>query len=90
MAVFSGKLAAVRELLASGSYIDIRSKEGVTPISLAISKGRFDIVDLLIKGGAYLNPRAIDGGTPLDLAAYNGDIRIAEVPHLKLHHLLKL
>ncbi len=61
------QLEAVRLLLKAGANVNVRNKDGITPLMNALEEK--DIVFLLIAGRADLNARTDDGVTALMLAA---------------------
>ncbi|MCJ1474155.1 hypothetical protein MMC13_002813 [Lambiella insularis] len=66
-------------LLEAGALIDIKDKEGMTPLQLAASQGSPDLVVDLLELGANL--RAVDGKgrDPADCARANGHASIAKL-----------
>lgn len=72
----------IKQLLAYGASIDIKSNIGVTPLHTCCRngwKGHKEIVEILINAGADINVRTEYGATPLYLAAKNGHIDIVKL-----------
>lgn len=67
-AISRRRAQSVRSLINSGANVDARSKEGLTPLMLAASKGYDEIVLLLKIKGADLNALDAGGRTALQLA----------------------
>ena len=61
------RLEIVRLLLKAGANVNVRNKDGITPLMNALEEK--DIALLLIAGRADVNARTNDGVTPLMLAA---------------------
>ncbi|MBN1906489.1 MAG: ankyrin repeat domain-containing protein [Deltaproteobacteria bacterium] len=59
--------------------VNSRTKEGMTPLTLASRKGFKDIADLLIIKGATKNSGTYYGDTPLILSSNNGHKATAEL-----------
>lgn len=60
--------AAVKELLDDGKYPDVRQKDGVTPLMIAVSNGDAETASLLLDKGANPNLRAAGGKSALSIA----------------------
>ena len=72
--IYSGdekRLELIKKAYPSGmkAMINARSKDGVTPLLLAISLENFDLANKLISYGADVNIGDNDGVTPIHLAA---------------------
>ena len=52
--------------------MNLKGKNGETPLSLAAAKNRTDILTLLLDHKAEINTKNIQNQTPLDIAAYYG------------------
>lgn len=63
-----GNNARVKELLDKGIDVNVRGKDGNTPIMEAAYAGHFDTVKLLLDHGADLSAKKNDGATPIGLA----------------------
>jgi len=86
LAVISGDIRTIEEVLDAGALVDIIDMEGWTPLMNAVTEGNVEITKLLILRGA--NPNYIvasnlssktDGRTPLMNAAFNGHVEVAQV-----------
>jgi ankyrin repeat protein len=79
----AGNLAEVRKLVAKDkSLLNIRDKEGSTPLHCAAWKGHVDVVTALLNAGAGIN--AVNqnghyGTTPLHAAAHGNQRAVAEL-----------
>lgn len=90
LAVYSGKEAAAKALLAGGAQIN---QDGWAPLHYAVYAEQTEMVSLLLSKGAKVDARAPNQQTPLMLAAKNGNIEIARTllnakadPSLKDQH----
>jgi ankyrin repeat protein len=63
------KRAVVEVLLAKGVDVNVRCKDGATPLHHASEMGEEDAVELLLAHGANVNAQTQRGDTPLHLAA---------------------
>lgn len=64
-----GDLSMIKKLLTNNlAFIDIKDKNGETPLHKAIKGGFIELIRLLISMGANINAKANDGTTPLRLA----------------------
>ncbi|XP_028131929.1 uncharacterized protein LOC114327487 [Diabrotica virgifera virgifera] len=66
-------------LVDKGANVEIRSKEGETPLHLAVEEAKQNIINLLLDRGADIEAKNNDGRTPLYLAAYNNDSGVIEL-----------
>ncbi|KAJ4002765.1 hypothetical protein NW752_009417 [Fusarium irregulare] len=64
--------ALVKYMLRSGASVNGRSRGGVTPLFVAVSRGHLSLITLLLEHGANPNVAAIGGYTPLIVAAWDG------------------
>ncbi len=72
-AVMAGDGDKVKELLDNGADVDVRDRNGMTPLILAAKKGRSQIVRLLLEKGADVNAQdEVMGWTALILASALG------------------
>lgn len=69
-------LEICKKLVSNGADVNLRDKDGITPLNHAINamyswnnSDQIGIVDLLIKSGADLNAQNKEGNTPLSVAA---------------------
>eukprot|EP00607_Mallomonas_marina_P001302 CAMPEP_0182434302 /NCGR_PEP_ID=MMETSP1167-20130531/68979_1 /TAXON_ID=2988 /ORGANISM="Mallomonas Sp, Strain CCMP3275" /LENGTH=249 /DNA_ID=CAMNT_0024624009 /DNA_START=140 /DNA_END=889 /DNA_ORIENTATION=- len=67
-AVTSKDLDRVQRCIQSGADINMRTREGMTPLHYAADSGESSIVSLLIEAGADVNTQDVEGETPLSLA----------------------
>lgn len=65
-AAMAGQTEAVQFLLENGADVNIKSRDGGTPLHGAAFFGRTDVVKLLLENGANLEARNDDGATPLE------------------------
>lgn len=75
-AVISGKLSAVKRLVQGGASVNIREKDGVTPIMIAASRGDSVLIRYLIENGANLKLRNEIGQTVVMIASKTGHARV--------------
>jgi hypothetical protein len=69
----------VELLLASGANVDVRNRDGVTPLYHAAAKNLPDLVALLLLKGADPNAANLQGDTPLHAAAAYGNKQVVEL-----------
>ncbi|KAK4448704.1 hypothetical protein QBC34DRAFT_495090 [Podospora aff. communis PSN243] len=69
----------VRQLLARGLPVDVRSRDGVTALGIAAHAGVTNTVKLLLSLGADVNAQDDDGWTPLHFAARAGQVEITKI-----------
>jgi hypothetical protein len=62
------KLALIKELIRHGCDINVKNKNGICPLILAIKKGYADVATALIESGADENVVDSKGNAALDLA----------------------
>jgi len=76
-AVRDGDMETVRQYIASGSPIDPKNENGVTPLIMAAYYGKMDIADLLLASGAAYDAayRTSSGITYLMVFSRIGDLR---------------
>ena len=89
--VFSGDIKRMQEVLCRYSRIDInkQSKDGSTPLLIAISLDKFDIAKYLIEQGADINITDKNGLSPLHLAAASDDLELVKLLVRKGANLIK-
>lgn len=77
----NGELKKVILLLENdANLLNVRDKQGMTPLHHAIDAGNSDISVYLIEGGADLNIKDRKfGGTPMHYAAAKGNLQIARI-----------
>lgn len=66
----------IRFLTARGANPNIRNKQGVSPLQLAVTMGYADGVDALLSAGADVEVTNVAGETPLIAAVHSRDIPI--------------
>ena len=78
-AISRRRIQTVRSLISTGARVDVRSREGLTPLMMAASKGYDEIVLLLLIKGA--SPDAVDAGgrTALQIARNAGYDHTADI-----------
>lgn len=75
----TGKLGAVKELIAHGAEVGARERKGQTALMWAAAEGHVEVVQTLIKAGADLRARLESGFTPLLFAVREGRIDVVRV-----------
>ena len=75
----TGNIKAVKQHLAGGVDVNVKNKNGQTPLHRSVSYDCREIINLLVANGADVNEKAKYGGTPLMYAASNGNKEIAEL-----------
>jgi ankyrin repeat protein len=73
-----GNIEAVKQHLATGTYVDRKNQDEKSPLFYAAKFGHKEIVELLIAKGADVNPKDDDGYT-LKNAASEGHKEIVEL-----------
>ena len=68
---------SIRHLLKQGANVNIKTKDGFTPLCIAANKGDKEIVKLLLANGADVNTK--DKYTPLHRSAYKGHKEIVKL-----------
>ncbi|MBT3615082.1 MAG: ankyrin repeat domain-containing protein [Verrucomicrobia bacterium] len=65
-----GNIEVVKQHLAAGTDVNVKSENGGTPLHRAafFNRGQKEIVELLLANGADVNAKYVDGTTPLDMA----------------------
>jgi len=66
-------------LIKSGVNVNIKCKDGLTPLMYAVIGNNIENVKMLLKCGADVNIKNNHGHTPLIYAAYYNNIEIAEI-----------
>jgi len=62
-----------------GESVQVKDKDGLTPLHMAASEGSKNEAERLIAEGADVNVKTADGWTPLHMAAYEGALDLAEL-----------
>ncbi|KAK0668609.1 ankyrin repeat-containing domain protein, partial [Cercophora samala] len=79
VAALSGNLEVAQFLLEKDTDVEIRDKDGWTPLMLAIEGDKPDLAEFLIQKNANVNSEANDGGTALLMASQNGNLNLVKV-----------
>ena len=77
--VQAGDRDAVRKLIQQGVDVKASTRNGVTPLWVAVMNRDFETVDMLLKAGANPNAALPGGETTLMTAARAGDAEVAEL-----------
>ena len=64
----------VKKLLDMGIDVNVKDKDGWTPLHYAVSRSALHVTSLLLDRGADVNARSVSGVTPLHIAATVGNI----------------
>lgn len=75
-AIYSGDLALVEQLIASGVDVEARDSNGDVPLGIAVDLGYGEIVKALLEAGAY--PELGNWTTPLEAAVIQGNIEMIQ------------
>jgi hypothetical protein len=75
----AGDKAEVERLVDKGAAVDVKNKEGDTPLHLASWKGHIDVVEFLIAKGANVNAKSDNRKTSLHLASWGGHIDVVKL-----------
>ena len=78
-AAFDGNIEAVKQHLAAGTDVNVKDKDGWTPLHLAAWKSHKKIVELLIDKGANVNANTTDRWSVLDMALSGTDKDIIDL-----------
>jgi len=65
--------------MVNSENINIKDRDGMTPLMVAVSEDKIEIVKLLLKKGANINLQSKIGYTALHFAAQNNKVEIARV-----------
>ncbi len=92
-AAAQGHLDLVKEMISLGTNIEIKDKDGNTPLMLASRTGHLEIVEFLLAEGAELQAKNNNGNTALHFASWNGYLEVvkllleqgAELEHKNMH-----
>ncbi|KIL92302.1 hypothetical protein FAVG1_04711 [Fusarium avenaceum] len=69
-------LRIVQRLIGHGAELDIRARDGATPLHYAAMRGDKDKAKLLIESGATIDIWDLAGRSPLHTAAVHGHVRV--------------
>ncbi len=75
-AASAGDLARVRSLLAAGSDVNAKDKDGVTALMKASQSGRIEVVRALLEAKANVNAKLKNGSTALMYAMKNDHVDV--------------
>ncbi|XP_031626099.1 apolipophorins-like [Contarinia nasturtii] len=78
-AVLGENLRAIEELLANGTDVNIRDRNGRTPLFTAARNGRHIMVESLLRNGAHINLKDYYGAAPIHTATSEGHKRVVEI-----------
>ena len=65
-------------LLAHGARVNDQSREGTSPLLMAVHRGKREAVSLLLNAGADPNARDSEGDSPLGVCVERGDLSMAK------------
>ncbi len=77
-AVQANNIQQADSLISIGADLNIRNKDGWTPLFVAACYGFNEMAELLIKNGADIHARSNDSKTPLFVAVENKQIAVAK------------
>ena len=77
-AAYNGNAEVVNQLIATGTDINSKDTQGLTPLHLASMAGQSEIADLLIANGANVNGTDDGGLTPLIMAVLKSQKEMLE------------
>ena len=79
LTTLTDQLEAARQLVEAGADVNIRTRDGRTPLFPAAEDGYLDIIDLLVKHGADVSARDANGKTASERALENEQVEAARV-----------
>ncbi|EAY18222.1 hypothetical protein TVAG_122880 [Trichomonas vaginalis G3] len=77
-ASFKGNLKLIQYLVSCGCNIEMKDKNGNTPLIIACSSGHLEVVKYFISIGANKETKTKSGNTPLIMASFKGHIEIVK------------
>ena len=69
-------ITQVRTLIEAGADVNLRNKDGLTPLMMASKMGRIEVVKLLLKAKADVNARQSNGWSALFAAAAGNHVEV--------------
>ena len=72
-AAIKGDIQAVKQHIAAGTDVNVKTDNGFTPLSIAVRFRHNEVAKLLLVNGAHVNVQDVNGSTSLDWAAYSGE-----------------
>merc|ERR1712050_640110 len=60
----------IRRLIAAGSYIEGRDRNGCTPLMFTVANGDLDVAQVMLEARSNINAKDFEGHTPLDYASH--------------------
>ena len=76
--VAAGDVDGLKATLEEGANVNVRDKNGWTPLMHAANQGYTSVIPHLLKAGADLDVQATDGATAIFIAALHGHSEIVE------------
>lgn len=77
-AIAKGRLDFVKNAVFGGADVNMKDKNGFTPLMLAANFGHVDIVKYLVENGARIDDTSKNGDTALAIAEVKGNAEIAD------------
>jgi ankyrin repeat protein len=71
--VSKGELSKVKDFVNKGADINIKNKDGKTPLHIAVENNYEDIIKFLLENKADVNVKDNEGNTPLHIAIKKGN-----------------
>ncbi len=71
--VSKGELSKAKDFISKGADVNIKNKDGKTPLHIAVENNYEDIVKLLLQKNADVNAKDNNGNTPLHIAVEKGN-----------------
>ena len=72
-AAIKGDIQAVKQHIAAGTDVNVKTDNGFTPLSIAFRFRHNEVTKLLLVNGAHVNVQDVNGSTSLNWAAYSGE-----------------
>lgn len=83
-AALEGRTQIAEILIEAGAGVDVKNRDGGTPLHAAAFMGRLDVVQLLLENGSDVAAKTINGETPLDSAQANWSFTRSIAKYLKI------